>query len=175
MNRRTRLLRQFRQKEYREVYVDAFLNSYIAAQIRALREARGLSQSGLAKLIGTKQSGVSKLEDVNYSSWSIRTLKKLARAFEIALVVRFVSFGEALADIEDFNAKALVKPKFAEDQVFRSAEPLLTSVSPGTTAQAQYTSLHHVRSITSRAEPPKHYEHETSLGATYSAAANPLA
>ncbi len=170
MNRRTRLIRRFRDKDYRETYVGAFLNSYIAAQIRALREARGLSQGGLAQLIGTKQSGVSKLENVNYSSWSIRTLKNLAKALDVALVVRFVSFGEALSDIERFNAQALIKPKFAEDPVFLSVESPVTSVSTSMTAQAQAAySSQHVLSVTSRATIPKLYAKQTSPGLIHSA------
>lgn len=171
MIRQTKRIRRFQDKEYRETYVEAFLNSYVAAQIRALRESRKLSQSKLAELIGTKQSGVSKLEDVNYSRWSIRTLKRLAKAFDVVLVVKFVAFGEALSEIANFSASTLVKPRFAEDPVFRSAESPLTSVSTGTVAEARDISQYQGRPITSRAEIPRYYEQETSPGGIYSATA----
>ena len=130
MNRRTRLIRNFRDKTYRDTYVDAFLNSYIAAQVRALRGGEGIeSRRHRRHALNTKQSGVSKLENVNYSGWNVRTLKKLAKAFDVALVVKFVAFSEALADIDNFDAKALVKPTFAEDRVFHSVEPVLASGS----------------------------------------------
>jgi transcriptional regulator with XRE-family HTH domain len=122
MPSRSALIREFRDEEYRNTYVDAFLDSSIAAQIRVLRKARGLKQAQLANLIGTKQSGVSQLENVNYSRWNIRTLKALAKALDVALVVKFVSFGEALADIENFSKNALVKPTFAQDPTFLNIE-----------------------------------------------------
>jgi len=132
MNRRTKLLRRFRDKEYRDTYVDSFVDSSIAAQIRALRESRGLNQTQLANLIGTKQSGVSKLENVNYSGWNVRTLKALAKALDVALLVKFVSFGEALIDIEKFSQNTLVRPTFAQDPTFVNIESqtLLATTAP---------------------------------------------
>ena len=37
---------------------------------------------------------ISRLEDPNYGRYSLKTLKRLARAFDVGLLVRFVSFGE---------------------------------------------------------------------------------
>ncbi len=127
MTIRNRLARRFQDREYRSTYVDGFLDSYIAAQIHALREAREFRQDELAKLIGTKQSGISKLENVNYSGWSIRTLRKLAKAFDVALVVKFVAFSEALTEIENFNVRDLVKPTFPQDPTFLNVEALTVS------------------------------------------------
>jgi transcriptional regulator with XRE-family HTH domain len=110
----------FRNRSYRRSYVEAFYNGRIAAQIRALRETRGLSQEALAAKIGTVQSGVSKLENVNYSGWSLKTLRRIARAFDVALQVRFVTYGEALADADDFSKDALVKPAFKDDPTFQA-------------------------------------------------------
>ena len=120
---RERLRERFRDKKYRRVYVEDFLNTSIAAQIRALRRARKLSQGQLAAKIGTKQGGVSRLEDVNYSGWRVGTLKKLARAFDVVLVVRFESFGYALDDIASFSKQSLLVPSFDEDPVFTSDKP----------------------------------------------------
>lgn len=117
---RGRLILRFRERKYREGYLDAFLNTRIAAQIKAIREARRLSQAELAKRVGTTQPGISALENVHYSSWSLRTLKKLAKAFDVALVVRFESFGRALDDITAFSPESLATPSFAKDPVFRS-------------------------------------------------------
>lgn len=38
------LVEQFRDKEYREAYADDFLDAYIAAQIRTIREQRDMTQ-----------------------------------------------------------------------------------------------------------------------------------
>jgi len=135
MNNRTGLLKEFQDEEYRNAYVDAFLDSFIASQICALRKARGLSQAKLANLLGTKQSGVSKLENINYSRWNISTLKSLAKAFEVALSVKFVSFGEALAEVENFSQNALVKPTFAQDPTFVNIEAQALSATTAPLAQ----------------------------------------
>jgi len=68
-----------------------------------------------------KQSQISKLEDVNHSSWKISTLKKLARAFDLVLVVRFESFGKVLPDIDEFGRERLERPSFDEDPAFAPA------------------------------------------------------
>jgi transcriptional regulator with XRE-family HTH domain len=125
---RNRLVRKFKDPEYRHSYIDAFLNTSIAAQIRALREKRGWSQKELAEKIGTKQSGVSALENVNYSRWSINTLRRLARAFDVALTVKFESFGEAIDEITQFSKETtLLIPSFDEDS--RVSQPIETAGS----------------------------------------------
>lgn len=113
-----RLLRLFQEKAYRRAYVESFLNTSIAAQIKANREKRGLSQAQLADLAGMKQSRISTMENVNYESWSIRTLKRLAEAFDLVLVVRFESFGGTVGDIVNLNRENLERPSFEKDPVF---------------------------------------------------------
>lgn len=49
-------------------------NTDIAEQIYILRTQAGLSQSQLAKLVGTTQSVISRLEDANYSGHSLAML-----------------------------------------------------------------------------------------------------
>jgi len=120
---RERLLQRFRERRYREGYLEAFLNTRIAAQIKALREARRLSQAQLAKRVGTTQPGISALENVHYTSWSLRTLKKLARAFDVALIVKFESFGKALDEVTGFSEESLAVPPFAKDPAFPSKRP----------------------------------------------------
>lgn len=125
---RGRLLKRFRTKEYRHSYVESFLNSVISAQIRILREREGWSQKELADKIGTQQSGISRYENPDYSSWRIETLRKLARAFDMALSVRFVSFGDSIDEVEGFGSDRLIRPAFAEDPAFDPDEA--TSQSP---------------------------------------------
>jgi transcriptional regulator with XRE-family HTH domain len=111
----TAFLKELKDPSYRHAYVDEFLHTYIAAQIRALREARGWSQERLAQEAGMKQSRISLLENVNYSSWNAGTLAKLAKAFDIALVIKFESFGRRLNDIETFSPDLLDVPSFDSD------------------------------------------------------------
>ncbi len=108
-------------KEYRHAYVDEFLNTFVAAQIKAMREQREWSQARLAQESGMKQSRISLLENVAYSSWNIKTLKKLAEAFDVALVVKFESFGQRLADIDEFSPATLRTAPFGDEFTFRPA------------------------------------------------------
>jgi AbrB family looped-hinge helix DNA binding protein len=135
---RERLIDRFRERRYREQYLEGFLNTRIAAQIKMLREARKLSQAGLAKRIGTTQPGISALENVDYTSWSLRTLKKLAKAFDVALIVKFESFSKALDDITGFSAESLAVPSFAKDPIFHSK----SSANPEVGGEALAVSLH---------------------------------
>lgn len=58
----------------------------LATEIRALREARGLSQRELAERVGTTQSAIARLEGGNISP-SLPTLDKIAEALDAELSV----------------------------------------------------------------------------------------
>lgn len=109
----------FKDKDYRHGYVDEFLNTYIATQIKVLREQQGWSQTELGEHAGgMKQARISVLENVNYSSWSIKILRKLAEAFDLTLCVSFESFGKRVKDIETFSREFLERNSFDKDPYF---------------------------------------------------------
>jgi transcriptional regulator with XRE-family HTH domain len=108
----------FRDKDYRHGYADEFLNSSIATQLKVLREQRNWSQEELARRAEMLQPRISVMENVNYSSWSINTLRKLAEAFDLTLSVSFEGFGQRLVDIERFNRESLERFSFDEDPIF---------------------------------------------------------
>ena len=57
-------------------------------QIVALRERRGLTQRGLAKLIGTSQPYVAKLESGPVKNLGVQTLVKCAHALGASVMIR---------------------------------------------------------------------------------------
>ncbi len=116
--------------EYRYAYAEDFSNTYIATQIKVLRDQRGMTQEGLAEAIGTKQSGISRLENVNYSSWKTETLRKTARALGVRLRISFETFGSLLGEDAEFSRESLKRPKFEDDLAFKS---------PAGSATATYT------------------------------------
>lgn len=73
-------------KKYYEEYSRRF---DLAQKIREMREAAGLTQKQLADKIGTKQSGIARLEDPDYENYSLATLKKIAQLFQKELVIVF--------------------------------------------------------------------------------------
>ena len=109
--------------EYSEGYAESFLNAYVATQIKVVREQRGMTQAELAKQIGTTQAGVSRLENINYSSWNIRTLIKLARAFDVRLKVSFEPYGTLPDEVVRFNRESLERVRRAEDPGLRPPSP----------------------------------------------------
>jgi len=109
----------FLNKDYRHSYADEFLNETIATQIKTLREQHEWRQVDLAREAGMPQSMVARLENVNYSSWSINTLRKLARAFDVRLRVTFETFGSIIHEFESFSRQSLRRDHFDIDPVFQ--------------------------------------------------------
>lgn len=106
---------EFTDKEYAHAYMDSYLNAEIATQIKVLREQRGLTQEDLASLADMKQERISVLENVDYEAWSIKTLKKLAYAFDLALKVSFEEFGKRIKDSEMYSRASLERSSREDD------------------------------------------------------------
>ena len=104
----------WRDKEYRHAYAAAAVEQGIAYQVRVNREARSLTQSDLARLIGTKQSSISRMEDPEYGSHSLPTLLKVAEAFDCAVLVKLVPFSVLAAESKRLSVSDLYVASYAE-------------------------------------------------------------
>ena len=109
------LLEKLRDKDYRRAFTSASVRNFIALQIRTLRKLTFSRQAALAEAAGTTASVISRLEDPNYGKVTISTLLDLAGAFDVALIVRFATFGELAKQIEDLSNTALVVPSFRDE------------------------------------------------------------
>src|SRR5580693_8616767 len=94
------------------------MNSWVAAQIKVLREQRGLSQQELAELLGTQQAGISRLENTGYAAWKVQTLARLARAFDVRLRISFEEFGTLPDELDKFGREFLKRNSYPNDSVF---------------------------------------------------------
>jgi transcriptional regulator with XRE-family HTH domain len=65
-------------------------NLDVARQIYNLRTKAGLSQSELARKVGTTQSVISRLEDADYHGHSLDMLRRIASALKSRVDIRFV-------------------------------------------------------------------------------------
>ncbi|MFM9996621.1 MAG: helix-turn-helix domain-containing protein [Phycisphaerales bacterium] len=74
----------------REAIRQQKLNVLVAEMIHDARTAAGLSQVQLAKLVGSTQSVISRLEDADYEGHSLTMLQRIASALHRRLVVRMV-------------------------------------------------------------------------------------
>ncbi len=113
--------KKFYDKGYRTAFVDAHIGNTIAMQIYALRKHRNWSQSELARESGMQQARISVLEDPDYQAVTVTTLKRLAAAFDVALVVKFVPYGEVLTAIHDLPNENLQIPSFDEESTAPAA------------------------------------------------------
>jgi transcriptional regulator with XRE-family HTH domain len=109
------LLEKLQNDEYRHAFTSSSLRRWIAMQIRELRMREGWSQKQLGEAVGKPQNVVSRLEDPSYGKVTLQTLLDFAAAFDVALIVRFGTFGELAAQIEDMSASAMAVPPFNEE------------------------------------------------------------
>lgn len=76
-----------KDKEVREEYNNLASEFTIAQAVIKKRLEKGLTQTDLAKKVGTRQSAISRLESGRYNP-SIHFLEKVAKALSLNLVVR---------------------------------------------------------------------------------------
>ena len=67
----------------------------IGIQVHNLRQKAGLTQKGLAELVGTKQSNIARIESADYRSYTWKTLEKIAKVFKARLEVRVVPLADS--------------------------------------------------------------------------------
>jgi transcriptional regulator with XRE-family HTH domain len=163
---RQQIVAKLSNKEYRDIFVSEQINTGLGFQIQALREQRGWTQQQLGEKAGMAQSRISVMEDANYSRFSLSTLKRLASALDVGLIIRFVSYSIVVDYFENLTPESLTAPSFAEDS-------RLGEVSPreGIT-EALHAVLPKTTSLFGRL--PQNYESVTSQIGGYSAAENEL-
>jgi transcriptional regulator with XRE-family HTH domain len=84
-------------RDTRESYIRSKLSVLLPAQIRSLRLRRDMKQAELGAEAEMKQGRISSLERIGVASFSIGTLIRLASAFRVGLIVKFVPMSEMLA------------------------------------------------------------------------------
>jgi transcriptional regulator with XRE-family HTH domain len=94
----------------------------VAAQVYALRQKHDKTQEQLAQETGMSQARISVLENPNYRKFNVGTLQRIAAAFDVALIVRFVSFGELL-DWTVTGSQNTLAPRSFEDEFSEAEAP----------------------------------------------------
>lgn len=88
----------------RAAYIKGKLSVLIAAQLRALRLGSDTpKQEDLALAANMKQSRISAMETPGAVNFNLETLVRMAATLKVALVVKFVSFGEMLRWENEFT------------------------------------------------------------------------
>lgn len=117
-NKREQIRQSLGDPEYRHQFVEEEINVGIAFQIRSLRGRQDLTQVKLAELIDVKQSLISQWENPNYGKYTLGTLKELAKAFDVGLLVRFVPFNMLVDWTINLTSDAIAPPNFSEEQYY---------------------------------------------------------
>ncbi len=102
--------------DFRKQFIEAHVDEGIAFQIRSLRiNNKKQTQPEFAKELGVKQPLVSSWENPAYGNYSLNTLKKLAKAFDVGLLVRFVPFSTMVDWTVGLNGPKIAPPSFNEE------------------------------------------------------------
>ncbi len=110
------MFNDFANKVFRDAFLEENIKTRLALQVRALREKAGWSQPELGERAGKTQSGISRIEDPNYGKFTIRTLLKLASAFDVALFISFVPYTKLIREIKDVSPEALAVASYKEEK-----------------------------------------------------------
>jgi len=132
------LLKRLQRRAYRRAFVAANVGVQIAAQLYALRTNRKLSQERLAEEIGMNQARISLMEKPEYQNYNIKTLKRFAEFYDVALDVRFVSVKDHVSRIISQSSQDLAPIAFEEEAtvlpmsapIERHVEKFLSRESP---------------------------------------------
>ena len=88
---RSRLSEDIKDPEFRAHYQKERQALILAMKIAKLREKKGLSQQQLAKLMGTSQQAISRIESGDYEGFTLKTIEKIAEATGTRVKIEFVA------------------------------------------------------------------------------------
>lgn len=117
LNNKEQLNALLEDPAFRRAFLADYVQEILAGQIRAIREHRGLTQEQLGQTAdGMSQVQISRLENPDYSGASVNSLKRLAQALDIGLIIRYAPFSEFVDWIVGQSPDRLVPPSFLEEQ-----------------------------------------------------------
>ena len=88
---KSRLSEDLKDPEFRVHYQEERQAFILAMKITKLREKKGLSQQQMAKLMGTSQQAISRIESGDYEGFTLKTLEKIAGATGTRVKIEFVA------------------------------------------------------------------------------------
>ena len=112
---RDQLANLLKSKEFRAQFVSDQPNEFLPLQIRRLREQHGWTQAELGRQAGMQQERISTLENPDNPGIALSTLKRLAQAFDVGLVVRFVPFSEFVDWVSNLSPGSFAPASFEEE------------------------------------------------------------
>jgi transcriptional regulator with XRE-family HTH domain len=96
--------------QFRDAFIFEHIKNGVAFQMAAMRDKRGWTQARLGQEAHKPRNVITRLEDPNYGQFSIQTLREIAAAFQVGLLVKFVPFSRLLEEYDDVSPQALIAP-----------------------------------------------------------------
>jgi transcriptional regulator with XRE-family HTH domain len=111
----SKIVHKLRDPEYRKAFVASQINIGIPFQLRAMLKDRDWTQEKLAERTGMLQPRISAILKPGKTRLNIETLRRLAEAFDCALIVRFAPFSELINWSDKFRPDEFRVPAFDEE------------------------------------------------------------
>lgn len=119
LNTSSNAFQKLKDVRRRRRFIANQIKNGFAFQVRALRKAREMTQQDLAKEAETTQALISRIEKDGATNLSVKTLQKIADAFDVALVVRLEPIDRLLQWVDDLAP---------ESMSFRKSEEILADM-----------------------------------------------
>ena len=132
-DRRGQLVNSLSDKAYRDAFVEANITHDLAFQIRALRDRHGWTQAELGERVGMAQETISLFESGDYGRFTLRSLKRLASAFDVALLVRFGAFSELVDWVDTLSEEKLAPVSFSNNSALLDSGASVNGFATGKT------------------------------------------
>ena len=87
----SRLREDIKDPEFKTHYQEERQALKLAIKIAKLRDRKGLSQQELAKLMGTSQQAISRIESGEYEGFTLKTLEKIAESTGMRVKIEFIA------------------------------------------------------------------------------------
>ena len=84
-------IEDIKDPEFKKYYEEERQALKLAMKIVELRSQKGLTQQELAKLMGTSQQAISRIESGEYEGFTLKTLEKIAEATGMRVKIEFVT------------------------------------------------------------------------------------
>ena len=115
---------ELNEPEMRHAFLGAQTRTKIANQLRALRSQRGWSQTKLgAEMGGVPQGNVARFEDREEMNPRLESLVELAVAFDVGLIIEFVSYQDFIIRTRDLSPDHLQVLSFDRQELDMLCEP----------------------------------------------------
>ena len=83
------LSEQLKDPKFAKVFEEESGKIDLAIELARIRQEAGISQRELAKRVGTTQSVISRMENPEYTGYSVRMLRRIAAALDVSVKIEF--------------------------------------------------------------------------------------